>query len=202
MVGADLLVLLSDVDGLYTGDPRLDPAAQHVPFVEALSRPTSRPWPDRQTPPRGSGPGAWATKLDAARIAAGAGWRDPDHPRAAGPRPWPQWSRVSGRPCLRPPPRPRPPTKAWIAGSLTPQGVLTVDSGAAAALRRGKSLLAAGRQGRRGAVRQGRCGPGAGRDGRELGRGLARYDVADARRDPRPAHQRHRGRCSATRLGR
>ena len=72
--------------------------------------------------------------------------------------------------------------KAWIAGSLTPQGVLTVDTGAAAALKRGKSLLAAGVRAVEGRFDKGDAVVVQDSDGRELGRGLARYDAADARR--------------------
>ena len=58
MVRADLLVLLSDVDGLYTADPRLDASARHIGEVEAVTR-RSRPWPGRRTPGRPSAPAAW-----------------------------------------------------------------------------------------------------------------------------------------------
>ena len=72
LVRADLLILLSDVDGLYTADPRRDPAAQHLPLIESLV-PRSWPWPagPMRTPP--SAPGGMATKLEAARIARSAG---------------------------------------------------------------------------------------------------------------------------------
>jgi glutamate 5-kinase len=179
MVGADLLVLLSDVDGLYTGDPRLDPAAEHVPYVEALT--------DRVSAMAGGataggvGVGGMATKLAAARIAAGAGCATLI---TLGRRPAPLAAVEHGERAtlFAAANSPSAAYKAWIAGSLAPQGVLTVDPGAAAALRRGKSLLAAGVRAVEGRFGKGDAVVVRDGDGRELGRGLARYDVADARR--------------------
>jgi len=72
--------------------------------------------------------------------------------------------------------------KAWIAGSLAPQGVLTVDAGAAVALRSGKSLLAAGLRAVDGRFGKGDAVLVRDLDGRDVGRGLTRYDAADAER--------------------
>ncbi len=180
MVGADLLVLLSDVDGLYTSDPRLDPAAVHIAFVEALT--------DRVTAMAGGanaaggvGVGGMATKLAAARIAAGAGCATLI---TLGSRPRPLAAVEQGERAtlFAAAESPSAAYKSWIAGSLTPQGVLTVDPGAAAALQRGKSLLAAGVRGVEGRFGKGDAVVVRDGEGRELGRGLARYDVADARR--------------------
>jgi glutamate 5-kinase len=180
MVGADLLVLLSDVDGLYTSDPRRDPGAEHVAFVGALT--------DQVTAMAGGanraggvGVGGMATKLAAARIAAGAGCATLI---TLGRRAAPLAAVEHGERAtlFAAAESPSAAYKAWIAGSLTPQGVLTVDPGAAAALRRGKSLLAAGVKDVEGRFGKGDAVVVRDGDGRELGRGLARYDVADARR--------------------
>jgi glutamate 5-kinase len=127
------------------------------------------------------GVGGMATKLDAARIAAGAGCATLI---TLGRRPAPLAAVEHGERAtlIAAAESPSAAYKAWIAGSLTPQGVLTVDPGAAAALRRGKSLLAAGVKGVEGRFGKGDAVVVRDGDGRELGRGLARYDVADARR--------------------
>jgi glutamate 5-kinase len=180
MVGADLLILLSDVDGLYTADPRLDERAVHMPVVEAIDA-GIRAMAGGANAGAGLGVGGMATKVAAAGIAAAAGCRTVI---ALGRRASPLGALEAGAPHTRfeAAATPAAAYKAWIAGSLTPRGTLTVDEGAAAALRAGKSLLAAG-------VREaeGRFGKGDAviiRDeGRhELARGLVRYDLADARR--------------------
>jgi glutamate 5-kinase len=180
MVGADLLVLLSDVDGLYTGDPRLDPGAEHIAFVEALTDRIAA-MAGGANSAGGVGVGGMATKLAAARIAAGAGCATLI---TLGRRAAPLAAVEHGERAtlFAAAESPSAAYKAWIAGSLTPQGVLTVDPGAAAALRRGKSLLAAGVKGVEGRFGKGDAVVVRDGDGRELGRGLARYDVADARR--------------------
>ena len=180
MVGADLLVLLSDVDGLYTGDPRLDPAAEHIPLIAPLTERVMA-MAGGANEHAGVGVGGMATKLDAARIAAGAGCATMI---TLGRRPAPLAAVEHGERAtlIAAAESPSAAYKAWIAGSLTPQGVLTVDPGAAAALRRGKSLLAAGVKGVEGRFGKGDAVVVRDGDGRELGRGLARYDVADARR--------------------
>jgi glutamate 5-kinase len=180
MVGADLLVLLSDVDGLYTADPHRVAGARHVPVVseitaeiEAMAGGPAR---------RGAlGSGGMATKLDAARIAAAAGCATLV---TLGRRQAPLEAAEAGERSTLFQPRTTPAAsyKAWIAGALTPRGTIVVDAGAAAALRRGKSLLAAGAS----AV-EGRFGKGdtvVVRDltGGEVARGLSRYDAVDAAR--------------------
>jgi glutamate 5-kinase len=180
MAGADLLVLLSDVDGLYTGDPRIDPAARHVPVVERVDARVLA-MAGGANAHAGLGVGGMATKLAAARIAAAAGCRTII---ALGRRPAPLAALEAGaaHTLFQASANPAAAYKAWIAGSLTPRGSLIVDAGAAEALRAGKSLLAAGVR----AV-DGRFGKGDAvvvRDeaGHEVGRGLARYDAAESRR--------------------
>jgi glutamate 5-kinase len=176
MVGADLLVLLSDVDGLYTADPRRDPAAAHIPHVAQLT-------PEIELMAGGAhvGAGGMATKLAAVRIAAAAGCSTLiTLGRRAGPlKAVEDGARAT---LFAAAATPAAAYKAWIAGSLAPQGALVADDGAVRALRAGKSLLSAGVT----AV-EGRFGKGDAviiRDGggREVARGLARYDAADAAR--------------------
>ncbi|WP_369058186.1 glutamate 5-kinase [Caulobacter sp. 73W] len=180
MAGADALVLLSDIDGLYTADPRRDPAARHIPLVERLT-PQIEAMAGGANAGAGVGTGGMATKIAAARIAGAAGCATIV---TLGTRPSPLLAIESGErsTTFAASTTPAAAYKAWIAGSLAPQGSLTVDDGAATALRGGKSLLAAGVK-----AAEGRFGKGDAvlvRDeaGRELARGLVRYDVADAAR--------------------
>jgi len=178
MVQADQLILLSDIDGLYTADPRRDPTAQHLPVVESIT-------PEIEAmggePPPGYSSGGMRTKLTAARIATGAGCAmaiavgHVDHPLKAladGARcTWflPAQSGQSAR-------------KLWILGTLQPQGTVTVDAGAARALGQGRSLLPAGVRALDGEFGRGDAIEVRGPDGRPLGRGLSAYRSADAAR--------------------
>jgi glutamate 5-kinase len=180
MAGADLLVLLSDVDGLYSADPSLDPSARHLPVIGAIDAQIEA-MAGGANSKTGLGRGGMTTKLAAARIAAAAGCRTLI---TLGKRSEPLGALETGarHTLFESAASPAAAYKAWIAGSLTPQGALVVDAGAGQALRAGKSLLAAGVS----AV-DGRFGKGDAvvvRDsaGGEIGRGLARYDAADATR--------------------
>jgi glutamate 5-kinase len=178
MTGADVLVLLSDIDGLYTADPRKDPAATHIPLVERL---TEEIMAMGGEPPPGYSSGGMRTKLLAARIATGAGCAmaialgKPEHPLSA---------LLAGARCtwFLPSPEGRSARKRWIAGSLAPLGVLVIDDGAARALARGSSLLPAGVRAVEGNFHRG--DPVSVRDlsGVEVARGLSAYDSADAKR--------------------
>jgi len=176
MVGADLLVLLSDVDGLYTADPRRDPAATHIPHVEALT-----PQIEAMAGGANVGSGGMATKIEAVRIASAAGCSTLI---ALGHRAAPLQAIEEGARAtlFAATATPAAAYKAWIAGSLAPQGVLTVDAGAAVALRSGKSLLAAGLRAVDGRFGKGDAVLVRDLDGRDVGRGLTRYDAADAER--------------------
>ncbi|MGZ3399212.1 MAG: glutamate 5-kinase [Caulobacteraceae bacterium] len=178
MIGADLLVLLSDIDGLYTADPRGDPDARHIPLVQELT-PEIEAMAGGSNATAGVGVGGMATKLTAARIAQGAGCATLI---TLGKRPAPLQAVEDGAPAtlFEPSQSPSAAYKSWIAGSLAPQGSVTVDAGAVTALKAGKSLLPAG-------VRKvdGRFGKGDAvlvldPAGREVGRGLSRYDAAEA----------------------
>ena len=180
MAGADVLVLLSDVDGLYTADPRRSSDARRLERVEAIT-PEIEAMAGGANRQSAVGSGGMVTKLAAARIAAAAGCATVV---TLGHRPAPLLALEEGAAAtfFAPHSTPAAAYKAWIAGSLAPHGVLVVDDGAAAALRAGKSLLAAGVT-----SAQGRFGKGDAvvvRDlaGRDIGRGLARYDATDARR--------------------
>ncbi|MFI4974277.1 MAG: glutamate 5-kinase [Caulobacterales bacterium] len=180
MVNADLLVLLSDIDGLYTADPRRDPSATHVPRVAALT-PQIEAMAGGANTAVGVGTGGMATKLAAARIAAGAGCATLI---TLGRRAAPLHAAETGERAtlFEPHTTPAAAYKAWIAGALAPQGALVVDDGAAKALRAGKSLLPAGVRAVEGRFGKGDAVVVRGLDGREVGRGLARYDAADAER--------------------
>jgi len=173
LVRADLLVLLSDVDGLYSADPRRDPTATHMPLIEALT-------PDILAVAGGAnaqadvGTGGMATKLEAARIARSAGCATlivsgiVEHPLRAVE----DGARAT---LITAPATPLAAYKQWIAGSLEPAGALAIDEGAATALIGGRSLLASGVQRVEGRFDRGDCVRVTGLDGRALGIGLAAY---------------------------
>ena len=178
MVHADVLVLLSDIDGLYTADPRRDPEARHLAVVEAIT-------PDIEAmggePPPGYSSGGMRTKLVAARIATQAGVAmaisqgDVERPLRA---------LENGARCTWFLPAPDGPSawKRWIAGSLTVLGVFTVDQGAVRALRTGRSLLPAGVLAVEGVFQRGDAVLVKGPDGTALARGLSAYAAEDAAR--------------------
>jgi glutamate 5-kinase len=177
MISADALVLLSDIDGLYTADPRKDPAAAHIPAVDRI---TDAIMAMGGEPPPGYSSGGMRTKLIAARIATGAGCA---MAIALGQRTSPLSALVDGARCtwFLPAPEGRTARKRWIAGSLAPLGVMVVDAGAARALQRGSSLLPAGVRSVEGDFTRG--DPISVRDetGREVARGLSAYDADAAR---------------------
>jgi glutamate 5-kinase len=178
MMQADQLILLSDIDGLYTADPRRDPTARHVPQIPTL---TPRIEAMGGDPPPGYSSGGMRTKLAAARIATGAGCA---MAIAQGRVAHPLSALRDGALCswFLPAPDGRSARQRWIAGSLAPQGRIVVDDGAVAAMRSGKSLLPAGVRLIEGAFGRGDavtiCGP----DGASIGRGLANYASEDATR--------------------
>jgi len=178
MISADALILLSDIDGLYTADPRKDPAARHLPVVDRL---TDEIMAMGGEPPPGYSSGGMRTKLIAARIATGAGCA---MAIAMGHAPHPLERLAAGERCtwFLASPEGRNARKRWIGGSLQPHGVMVVDAGAARALARGGSLLPAGVRDVRGDFLRGDPVSVRDQDGRELARGLSAYDAADAAR--------------------
>ena len=139
---ADLLVLLSDIDGLYDADPRSNPNAAHLPLVETLT-PEVMAMAGEANASASVGTGGMRTKLEAARIARSAGCATVI---ASGLTERPLAAVLDGaRATLIPAPAgPMAAWKSWIAGSVDPAGRLVVDDGAVAALRAGKSLLPSG----------------------------------------------------------
>ncbi|GGL19548.1 glutamate 5-kinase [Caulobacter rhizosphaerae] len=180
MVGADLLVLLSDIDGLYTADPRRDPSATHIDRVSEIT-PEIAGMAEGANASAGVGTGGMATKIAAARIARAAGCATLI---TLGSRPAPLQAIEDGAPAtvIEAGASPAAAYKAWIAGSLAPQGWLTVDAGAAVALASGKSLLCAGVRAVEGPFDKGDAVRVRDETGREVARGLVRYDSADAHR--------------------
>ncbi len=178
MAVADALVLFSDIDGLYTADPRRDPDARHVPVVPGVTAEIEAMGGE---PPPGYSSGGMRTKLIAARIATGGGCA---MAIALGKAEHPLRALVDGARCtwFLPAEDSRTARKRWIAGSLKPMGVLRVDAGAAKALAGGRSLLPAGVRDVEGAFLRG--DPVSVRDthGAEIGRGLSAYAAEDARR--------------------
>jgi glutamate 5-kinase len=177
MVSAECLVLLSDVDGLYTADPRVDANARYIDEVTELKRELF----DMAGGPGSShGSGGMRTKLEAARIAVGAGCRmciasgRPLNPisvlRAGGRATW-----------FMPSATPGAARKQWIAGTLSPKGSVHVDAGAERALASGRSLLPAGVTAVDGQFERGDAVRVLGSDGRELARGLIAYAADEAR---------------------
>ncbi len=177
MIGADLLVLLSDIDGLYTADPRRDPTATRLDRVPELTAEIVE-MAGGANAGAGVGTGGMATKLVAARIARAAGCATII---TLGARPQPLKAIEDGAAAtiIEAGVSATAAYKGWIAGSLSPAGTLTVDAGAATALRGGKSLLPAGVTAVAGRFGKGDAVLVVGPDG-EIGRGLARYDAADA----------------------
>jgi glutamate 5-kinase len=180
MIGADLLVLLSDVDGLYTADPRRDPTAVHLPRVAHLT-PQIEAMAGGANAAAGVGTGGMATKLAAARIASAAGCATVI---TLGHRPLPLQAVEDGErsTIIEPSTTPAAAYKAWIAGSLAPAGALVVDDGAAEAVRRGKSLLAAGVRRTEGRFDKGDAVVILDEAGHEIARGLVRYAAEHAER--------------------
>ena len=178
MVQADQLVLLSDIDGLYTSDPKRDPAARHLPIIEALTPEIEAMGGD---PPPGYSSGGMRTKLVAARIATQAGCA---MAIAVGAVDNPLQALAEGARCtwFLPVGDGRSARKRWIAGSLQPAGRLVVDEGAARALVAGRSLLPAGVRGVEGEFDRGDAVVIEGPGGTVLARGLSAYAASDARR--------------------
>lgn len=178
MVSADCLVLLSDVDGLYTADPTRDETAQFIPEVPRIT-------PEIESMAGGSasdvGSGGMATKVLAAKIAVAAGCH---MCIAAGREAHPLRRIESGARCTWFVADASPVTvrKQWIAGMLKPSGEMVVDAGAARALRDGRSLLPAGVTEVKGRFDRGDAVVVLDPAGVEIARGLAAYSSTDAER--------------------
>jgi glutamate 5-kinase len=178
MMGADQLILLSDVDGLYTADPSRDASAAHIPEVASIT-------PEFEAMATGSvsgfGRGGMASKLIAARIATGAGC-DVIIAKGESLNPLAKIAGGARHTIFRASMTPAAARKRWIAGVLQPQGVLMIDEGAVRALTEGKSLLPAGIRQIDGRFERGDAVLVKDREGREIARGLAAYNASDAER--------------------
>ncbi len=176
MVSADCVLLLSDIDGLYSADPHKDPTARFIPTVREIT-------PEIEAMAGGSasevGRGGMTTKILAARIAVAAGChfciaagaaRHPVRRIEQGGRA--TWFRPTATPVAA--------RKQWIAGTLRPAGALRIDDGAWRALRAGKSLLPAGVTAVEGRFERGDTVSVLAPDGAEVARGIVAYGDAEA----------------------
>jgi len=178
MTGADCLVLLSDVAGLYSADPNRDPNARLVREVRQLT-PEIEAMGGRSASRLGSG--GMAAKIAAARIALAAGC----HMCIAAGAPRHPLRRIEeGAECtwFIPTATPVAARKQWIAGTLRPAGAITIDAGALRALLEGRSLLPAGVTGTRGRFDRGDTVSVLTSDGSEVARGIIAYSDGDAAR--------------------
>jgi len=178
MISADTLVLLSTIEGLYTADPGKDPDARLVPEVRALTPDILAMAGDA---PPGYSSGGMVTKLEAARVALGAGCRMAiaDGRKSHALR---DLDRAPRKTWFIPEANPRTSRKHWIAATLKPAGVITVDDGALKALSDGKSLLPAGVTKVEGRFDRGDAVVIRDSAGHEIARGLIAYADGDARR--------------------
>lgn len=177
MIGADLLVLFSDIDGLYTAPPASDPDAHHIPLVDRIT-------PAIEAMAGGAASelsrGGMRTKIEAGKIATAGG----THMIITDGRAKNPLKRVAeGGRCtwFLTPSNPATARKTWIAGALEPRGVLYVDEGAVRALQSGASLLPVGVRRIEGVFARGDAVT-IRDEQRILGRGLVAYDAEDASR--------------------
>jgi glutamate 5-kinase len=180
LMDADLLINLTDIDGLFTADPRTDPSAELIPVVSAITRETEKA---AGSIPGPLGTGGMTSKLTAARKVASAGV---PMVVAKGDTPDILTRILAGEPrgtYFVPRPQKLTRRKCWIAFSLKPKGALTVDAGACRAVAHGgKSLLASGVVGVKGEFDVGAAVELQGPEGEPVGVGLVNYGAADIRR--------------------
>lgn len=170
------VILLSDIDGLYTANPHRDPTAKLVPEVTRIDA-RIRAMADTGSA-SGMGSGGMVSKLEAARIAQRSGAHlaiisgKREQPLAA--------FEADGRGTVFVGEKAGTARKAWLAGRLTAKGRVIVDAGAVDALSQGRSLLAAGAVAVEGRFARGDVIDVVGSDGHPIARGLAEYDAVDA----------------------
>lgn len=178
MVSADCLVLLSDIDGLYTAPPLENPLAEHIPLVTEINSDIEAMAGDAGTE---LSKGGMKTKIEAGKIALAAGTNmvitsgKVMHPlRAISEGAKVTWFLAKSDPVTA--------KKRWLSGQLVPAGQVFLDAGAEKALRSGKSLLPAGVTRIDGHFDRGDAVIIRAADGRDLGRGLIAYAADEARR--------------------
>ncbi len=176
MVRADLLILLSDIDGLYTKSPHSDPTAEFIPFVASITHDIEKM---ADVAVSEFSRGGMKTKLDAGKIANAAGTAmiitsgKRMNPLAAIDKGERKSFFAASKKSVNA-------WKTWISGHLDPSGVLTIDQGAIRALETGKSLLAAGVIGVEGNFQRGDTVAIIDTNGVEIARGLVSYDKDEA----------------------
>jgi glutamate 5-kinase len=178
LVRADLLVLLSDVDGLYSADPARDPAAEHIGFVAAITDEIAALAGGAAA--AGPGSGGMRTKIEAARIASGSGCAT-IIASGHGQRPLARLAEGGIATFVAAAGTPGKAYKSWIAGTLAPGGAVTIDDGARRALAAGRSLLPGGVTSVEGRFDRGACLRILDGEGVEVARGITAYSAADAR---------------------
>jgi len=178
LVMADALILLSDVDGLYTADPGKDSNAKHIPEVRSITDEIQNMAGETRSD---IGSGGMATKVQAARIATHAGCSTVI---TSGAIDRPLEALAAGGKCtvFRAEGSPAAARKQWLAGVLEVRGELRLDDGAVTALNNGNSLLPVGVIEVVGNFRRGDVVTIVDASGNEIGRGLAEYSDEDARR--------------------
>jgi glutamate 5-kinase len=174
-IGADQLILLSDVDGFYSANPNVEPTARRFDLIDTIT-----PEIEAMAGDAGSGlsKGGMKTKLMAAKTAVAAGCA---MAITEGSRRNPLASLENGAPAtwFTPHLDPQAARKGWIA-AMKPAGEITVDAGAARALKSGKSLLPAGIRAVRGTFGRGDAVAILDPDEHKLGQGLTRYTSTEA----------------------
>jgi len=178
MMSCDCLVLLSDVDGFYTGIPGKDERAKLVPEIENITPEIEAMAGDTGTE---LSRGGMVTKIEAAKIAVEAGT---NMVIASGKVENPLAKLGNGGVCswFFANTNPGASRKRWIAGALEPRGAVVIDDGAVTALKAGKSLLPAGVASLEGSFDRGDAVVIRDVNGAELGRGLSAYSKDDAAR--------------------
>ena len=178
MMLADTLVLLSDVDGLYTSDPGCNSDARHLARVDSIT-------PEIKAMAGGAGSihgtGGMASKLEAADIATRAGCTVL-LAQGRGLSPVGRLLDGANSTLFKAPISPKRARKHWIAASLATTGTIVVDDGAVRALKRGSSLLPIGATSVSGGFERGDTVLVASQDGTQVAKGLSAYDIDDARR--------------------
>jgi glutamate 5-kinase len=176
MIGADLLILFSDIDGFYDAPPHLKKDAKLIPVISRITAEI-----EGMAGAAGSelSRGGMVTKVEAAKIATLAGAH---MIIASGRKMHPVRAIANGEACtwFLTPANPVTARKKWIVGNLEPRGIIHIDAGAVAALRNGKSLLPAGVIKVAGEFARGDAVLVRGPDGEEIARGLVAYDSEDA----------------------